>query len=174
MKRIFSVSVPVFLASALFLNRTALGVAPNGQSLLPPPPVTLRQPILAQEPVTPTPLPSASSNDCVPPPAGIISWWKGDDNTLDSAGTNDGVNQNVTYTNGVVGQAFAFDGDDSGSSYIKIPASPSLDVGQSNGFTLEFWCNPATTNAPGAGVMTLAEWNNNSGTLNGIGCHLEF
>ena len=103
---------------------------------------------------------------------GIAAWWRAESNAIDSINGNNGATvQNITYSNGEVGQAFDFAG--SGSSYVRVPASPSIDVGQNNGFTLELWCNPANTNAP-VGFTTLAEWNNNSGALTGIGCHLEF
>ncbi|MGO9587745.1 MAG: protein kinase domain-containing protein [Limisphaerales bacterium] len=105
------------------------------------------------------------------PRQGLVALWPGEGNGNDVMGTNNGVAQTIAYTDGVVGQAFVLNG--SGSSYIRIPARPSLDVGQSNGFTLELWCNPATTNFS-SNPMTLVEWNNNSGALTGIGCHLEF
>ena len=54
----------------------------------------------------PTPIQDPS---CVTPPSGLVGWWKGDGNTLDSVLGNNGVAQNITYTNGVVGQAFACD-----------------------------------------------------------------
>ena len=103
---------------------------------------------------------------------GLVALWPGEGNANDIVGINNGVAQNIAYANGEVGQAFVFNG--SGSSCIRIPASPALNVGQSHGFTFELWCNPATTNSSGAGVMTLAEWNGNSGELTDIGCHLEF
>jgi hypothetical protein len=115
---------------------------------------------------------SGLADSCVPAPAGLVSWWQAESNANDTVDGNHGLAQGVTYANGEVGKALAFTG--SGSSYIRVPASSNLDVGQGNGFTLELWCNPATTNASGVGVMTLAEWNNNSGALTGIGCHLEF
>jgi len=42
-------------------------------------------------------------------PAGLVGWWKGDGTSLDSVATNNGVSQNIGYTTGVVGQAFACD-----------------------------------------------------------------
>ncbi|PYI84927.1 MAG: hypothetical protein DME26_12290, partial [Verrucomicrobia bacterium] len=47
----------------------------------------------------------------VPPPPGIVGWWRGETNALDSAGTNNGVLRNGTmFTTGKVGQAFSLDG----------------------------------------------------------------
>ncbi len=48
---------------------------------------------------------------CLPPPAGLVSWWTGDGTTRDIVGHNDGTLSGVaSYTAGVVGQAFHFDG----------------------------------------------------------------
>jgi hypothetical protein len=110
------------------------------------------------------------NSNCTPPPSGLVGWWRGEDNSLDSALNNNGIPQGITYANGEVGQSFSFNG--SGSSYVRVPASQSIDVGQGNGFTLELWCNPSSTNGP-VDPVTLVEWNDKSGTLEGIGCHLE-
>ena len=72
---------------------------------------------------------------CTAPPAGKISWWRGNDSPLDSVGANNGVMTNgATYINGIVGRAFAFNGAD---QYVDIPDSPSLRP--TNGLTLEGW-----------------------------------
>jgi len=51
-----------------------------------------------------------------------VAWWRGEDNALDSAGTNDGTwSGTEAYADGVVGRAFDFDGSswvDTGSSTI--------------------------------------------------------
>ncbi len=72
---------------------------------------------------------------CTPGPAGKISWWRGNDSPLDSIGVNNGTLINgATYTDGVVGRAFAFDGS---NQYVEIPDSPSLRP--TNGLTVEGW-----------------------------------
>ena len=81
----------------------------------------------------------------VPAPGGLVSWWPGEGNAKDIYGTNNGVATGITYAAGEVGQALVFAG--SSSSYVSILPSPTMNVGQSNGFTIELWCNPATTNA---------------------------
>ena len=49
---------------------------------------------------------------CVPPPAGLVSWWGGQGDATDTAGGNNGVLQgNAAYGPGMVGQAFSFDGN---------------------------------------------------------------
>src|SRR6266851_8347103 len=78
--------------------------------------------------------------DCVPPPSGLVSWWPGEGDATDIAGTNPGILFNgITFATGQVGQAFSFDGS---SSYVQVPASATLDVGQNDGFTMEAWINP--------------------------------
>jgi hypothetical protein len=63
---------------------------------------------------------------CVTPPSGLVSWWGGDNNTLDIVGTNNGTLQGTaTYTAGKVGQAFSMDGGQ--NNYVEIPDSSSLN-----------------------------------------------
>jgi hypothetical protein len=91
---------------------------------------------------------------CDPAPGGLVSWWPGETNALDIVNTNNGLLQvGVTFQRGKVGQAFEFDGD---SGYISIPASPRLNVGTSNGLTIECWINPNDV----ASTHTLSTWNN--------------
>jgi len=59
----------------------------------------------------------------------------------------------VTFAPGVVEQAFNFGSTNNG---IKIPASPSLNVGAGNGLTIEAWINPTDASS----MQTLVEWNN--------------
>ena len=80
-----------------------------------------------------TPVPS-----CIQPPSGIISWWPGDGNASDVIGQNTGTLQGgATYTSGVVGQAFRFDGTD---GYVIVPNPTGLPLGVSPR-TVEFWIN---------------------------------
>jgi hypothetical protein len=62
---------------------------------------------------------------CAAPPSGLVSWWGGDNDTLDMVGTNNGTLQgNATYAAGKVGQAFSFDGS---GDYVSIPNDLSLN-----------------------------------------------
>ena len=48
---------------------------------------------------------------CDPVPSGIVAWWRGEDNALDSVGGNNGTLMNGTsFTSGEVGTAFSFNG----------------------------------------------------------------
>ena len=80
---------------------------------------------------------------CTPASAGIAGWWQGEGNANDSIGTNNGVFLNgATFATGEVGQGFHFDGI---TNSVRVAASPSLNIGQSAGLTLEAWVNPSDT-----------------------------
>jgi len=53
-----------------------------------------------------------SGADCLPAPAGLISWWPGDGNANDIFGTNHGTLQGGATANGagIADSAFVFDG----------------------------------------------------------------
>ena len=56
---------------------------------------------------------------CVPPPAGLVSWWRAEGDAPDFAGSNNGqLLSGVTFAPDRVGQAFSFDGS---SGYISHP-----------------------------------------------------
>jgi subtilisin-like proprotein convertase family protein len=72
---------------------------------------------------------------------GIVSWWRGEGNTNDELGINNGIGgPGLGYGPGEVGQGFVFNNSD---AYVKISNSVSLDVGPGGGFTLEAWIKPA-------------------------------
>jgi uncharacterized protein (TIGR03437 family) len=76
-------------------------------------------------------------NDCVPSPPSSVSWWPGDGNANDIAGSNSGVMRNsATFAAGKVGPGFSFDGmNDS----ILVGHSASLNLNQ---HTIDAWINP--------------------------------
>jgi hypothetical protein len=93
---------------------------------------------------------------CTASPSGLVAWWPGEGNAYDVIGGNNGsLVGDLGYTNGEVGQAFAFNDT---NAAVMIPASSSLDVGSGSGLTLEAWINPkdVTVDHP------LFEWNNSS------------
>jgi hypothetical protein len=74
---------------------------------------------------------------CIPLPAGIISWWKGEGTALDSADGNGGTLLNgAEFTNGLAGQAFYFAG---GNQCIQIPYTSSLAA---SNYSIEAWIQP--------------------------------
>jgi Concanavalin A-like lectin/glucanases superfamily len=77
-------------------------------------------------------------------PAGLISWWKAQNDTTDAINLNNGIaHGSVSYTAGKVGQAFNLNG----SSYIEVPSNPS--IAPSGSFSIETWVNFTSLNASG-------------------------
>ena len=117
----------------------------------------------------PTPIQDPS---CVTPPSGLVGWWKGDGNTLDSVLGNNGVAQNITYTNGVVGQAFACDPNNfpyGTYTGIQIPDQPAYVL--TNSLSIEGWVRPRGDgycifwrgdNRPGMDPYFIGMWGNNN------------
>jgi hypothetical protein len=88
--------------------------------------------------LTVNPIPS-----CVAVHDGLVSWWKGENNTIDNWDSNNGVIPTAnTGTIGKVGRTFI-------NPYITVNDSPSLRV--TNGLTLEAWIN--TTSLSGTRVL---------------------
>jgi len=104
---------------------------------------------------------TVNTSSCVSVPGGIVSWWPAEGNGNDVAGSNPGtVNGGVSYSGGEVGQAFNFNGT---SGTILVPASGSMNVGLSNGFTVECWIKPNDLSQR----HPIVEW----GTGSDIGVH---
>lgn len=97
-----------------------------------------------------------------PPASGLVSWWRAENNALDSAGANHGTGvSGLAYGSGLSGTSFALDGI---GGHVQVPASSSLNVGSGNGFTVGMWIRPASYN-----LQDLFEWNNGAGF---IGVHM--
>src|SRR5712664_141925 len=68
----------------------------------------------------------AAGPTCAAPPAGLVSWWRAENNTSDSWGTNNGAaTLFINYAPGKVGQAFSFGGSD---IFVQVSDSPSLHM----------------------------------------------
>ena len=81
-----------------------------------------------------------SVSGCIPPAAGLVSWWPGEQATTDSVSSNHGIlGGNATYAAGLVGSGFAFDGDRDGVS-LGNPTSLQLQ-----NFTIEAWIKRGST-----------------------------
>jgi hypothetical protein len=80
-------------------------------------------------------------------PNGLVAWWKGEGNALDSSGyANNGTLQGgVTFSAAEFGEGFQF--HDSSSELISVPDSPSLDV---NTVTLSAWVDINSLPSPTA------------------------
>ncbi|HZL14083.1 MAG TPA: LamG domain-containing protein [Verrucomicrobiae bacterium] len=75
---------------------------------------------------------------------GLVALWSGEDNGKDSIGGNDAELTDMDFADGQVGRAFSLNGF---GSWMKIPASPSLDVGNGDGLTISAWIKPSNVNS---------------------------
>ncbi len=83
---------------------------------------------------------------CEPQPAGMISWWRGENDAFDNFGLNAGSLRNgAAFADGKVGRGFIFNGTD---QHIEIPDSPSLRP--TDGLTLDGWFRFDTANPQAA------------------------
>ncbi len=98
----------------------------------------------------------------IPIPAGAVSWWRAENDALDTIGNNNGTLVNgVTFATGEAGQAFNFT---AATQQVKVNASPTANLGPGSGLTFETWIKPTDlTERP------IAEWNNGGAT--GWGAH---
>jgi hypothetical protein len=92
-------------------------------------------------------LASPLQDSCVSCPAGLVSWWRAELNADDCAGSNNGkVFGGVSFEQGVVGQAFSFQGNEMEqcSCSIRIEGSRAMP------FSGEGHCLPITWATSGA------------------------
>ena len=93
---------------------------------------------------------------CVSPEVGLLGWWGGEDNAMDSAGVNHGALLNGTaFGVGKVGRAFSFDGV---NDLVIISNVPALNP--TNGLTVEAWVY--VPNYPGNDVVLIGKDDANS------------
>ncbi len=110
---------------------------------------------------------------CVAVPSGAVAWWRGQSNSMDSVGINDGfVSARIptsAYMTGKVGAAFHFQSvfTPFGTNYMFVPGSADLEVGAGNGLTIEAWIKPDAT----VGLQPIVEWNDRAGIV-GAGLNL--
>ncbi|MGZ5567929.1 MAG: LamG-like jellyroll fold domain-containing protein, partial [Limisphaerales bacterium] len=82
---------------------------------------------------------SGGASNCVTIP-GLVNWWQGEGNALDSVGTNNGtLSGGTTYAVGEVGQTFNL----SGSGGVIMDANVANF--RTNDFTVEFWMKTGST-----------------------------
>ena len=94
---------------------------------------------------------SVSAKGAQAHPPGLVALWSGEDGGSDSVGSNTATLTDITFAEGKVGRAFSLNGV---SSSIRIPASPALDVGAGDGFTITAWIKPAQID----GIHPLFQW----------------
>ena len=79
-------------------------------------------------------------SQCFPAPVGLVSWWKGEGDGTDLVGGNNGWLNGVTFSAGMVGGAFNFDGTDS-----RLNFGNTVGNFGTNDFTIEFWIRTSST-----------------------------
>ena len=94
---------------------------------------------------------------CLTPPAGMTAWWPFDGNANDIlSGNNASLFGNQNFATGKVDQALAFDGID---DHAVAPGDAALDVGGSDGMTVDLWVNPTEIQT----ARPLIEWESGAG-----------
>jgi hypothetical protein len=75
-----------------------------------------------------------------PSRSGIVAWWRGEGNGLDSIGTNNAtVLAGIAYAPAEVGQGFSLAGQTNG---ILAPDAPRLNFGSNQDLSIEAWIQP--------------------------------
>lgn len=93
---------------------------------------------------------------CVAPPAGIVAWWRAENDTTDTIGTDDAtLKAGATFAPGKVGTAFSFDGT---QQYAEVSAS---NLQLKTAMTIEGWVYASGTPASYAGLA--GTWDDNTG-----------
>ncbi|OLC58289.1 MAG: hypothetical protein AUH85_01120 [Chloroflexi bacterium 13_1_40CM_4_68_4] len=83
---------------------------------------------------------------CVAPPAGLVSWWRGDGHARDTNAGHDGVLRGAGFDVGEVGQGFAFNGVD---AFVDLPDVAALNTVR-GAITVEAWIKRDLTTHPGS------------------------
>ncbi len=87
---------------------------------------------------------TAGSSHCATADSGLLAWWQGENNGLDHAGGNNAtVKSAVTYTNGIVGQAFSFNA----TTNSVLTAGTTFGNFKTNDFTVSMWVQMQDTYA---------------------------
>ncbi len=101
---------------------------------------------------------------CDPAPLGLVSWWAGEGDAVDTYGSNNGTLQGgASFSSGESGQAFNFDGS---SGTVSVPDSTSLEI--TNQITIETWINPRTLSGDQALVTKASAGTGNNGYQFGL------
>ena len=72
---------------------------------------------------------------CAESQQGLVSWFKGEGNALDTKGNNNGTNNGAAFSTGRVGQAFDFNGN--AGNFVSA-GTTLLNAGAAD-FAVEFW-----------------------------------
>jgi hypothetical protein len=105
---------------------------------------------------------------CYAQPAGLVSWWKGDDDATDHMGNNNGTLVNgAGFALGGVNDAFSFNGS---NQYVLIGTTVPADLQIQNNVTMSAWVY--MTNYPASGTYGTVFGSENGSTTSGIGLYI--
>lgn len=77
------------------------------------------------------------------PTDGLIGLWSGNGNAVDSVGGNNGVMQNIRFTDGVAGQAFSFSPNSYPyGTFVGVLVADEPAYALTNALTIEGWIRP--------------------------------
>ena len=95
-------------------------------------------------------LQSVAQTNCSAVPANLVTWWAGDGNTIDEWGYLNGeIHGGTTFTPGMVGAAFSFNGINSCVTNVMPGLTNIID-----NYTTEFWAQPtAARDSTGEGTL---------------------
>ena len=86
---------------------------------------------------------TAGPSTCLTPPSGIVSWWRGEGNAVDSIGVNNGtLTGGATTSIGYVSSALTFNGT---SAYVTVPDLATLHLPS---LSVEGWVKFSTVGGP--------------------------
>jgi len=98
--------------------------------------------------------PSPADANCVTRPSGAVAWWRAENNFTDAIGGHSAVAYgNTTYANGMVGQAFHFDGE---ISRAQVRVADAADLRFTTAMTVEAWVKPE------GGATVVSKWSASS------------
>jgi hypothetical protein len=112
-------------------------------------------------------------NQEVQAPDGLVGWWKGQSNVMDSVGGNNGYLTNgASYDLGKVGAGFSLDGID---GCAVVPNANALNFGSNQNFSIEAWiqAEPTPNNTYGLTVIAQKSYTPDTSQSLGWGLFME-
>ncbi|QOX77967.1 InlB B-repeat-containing protein [Trichlorobacter lovleyi] len=111
---------------------------------------------------------SAVFSNYAPSTDGLVAWWQGQDNAVDSMGGHDGTPANTTYAAGKVGNAFSF--DNSACSVSSTASCGSVTIPDDSAFafaaapfTISAWVRIASGSGGYGTIFDRSQSGNNVG-----------
>src|SRR5258708_39125579 len=130
----------IFIVGACGGPAGSPSTAPAGTTAAASSPAALETATTAPLVATTSPAPGPpSAPTCAAQPAGIVAWWRAENDPIDAVGSDDGtLKGGATFATGTVGTAFSFDGKD---QYVEVSSAPNLQL--ASAITIEGWVYPS-------------------------------